>query len=364
VDQAARSFQAAAAKGYKGDVGLPVAAGTCVVFVDALRFDLGDRLARRLTAFEVSIGSRFAAFPTLTPTGQPAVAPLPVGFGAGQAFDAADAHGRSVKGPVFRSALVDAGVQYLDWKSDQTGDVNGIAWTQTNTIDEFGHAQGHALADMLDRYLDLVAERIRGLLSVGWRRVVVVTDHGFLMPAAPALKVTLPLAVTEGDAARKPRVARLKPGATRPNFPIVDWTWSTANVIVEMVSAPGSAAFEAGTIYEHGGLSHQECVTPVLEITTRAGVANPVQITGIRWTGQRCRIDFEPAALDVVAEVRLSPADAGSTVGGPKSISEPGEIKVLVDEEAAAGGTAAYVVLLSADGAVLAQRQTTVGGAA
>lgn len=364
VDQAARSFQAAAVTGYKGDVGLPVAAGTCVVFVDALRFDLGDRLARRLAAFEVSIGSRFAAFPTLTPTGQPAVAPLPAAFGAGKAFDAADPQGRSVKGAVFRAALVDAGVQYLDWKSDQTGDVNGIGWTQTNTIDELGHAQGHALADMLDRYLDLVAERIRGLLSAGWRRVVVVTDHGFLMPAVPALKVTLPLAVTEGDTARKPRVARLKPGATRPSFPIVDWTWSTHDVVVEMISAPGAAAFEAGTIYDHGGLSHQECVTPVIQISPRVGASSPAHITGIRWTGQRCRIDFEPVEADVVAEVRVSPADAASTVGGPKSPSEPGEIKILVDEDEAAEGATAYVVLISTDGALVAQRRTTVRGSA
>jgi hypothetical protein len=181
------------------------------------------------------------------------------------------------------------------------------------------------------------------------------------MPAAPAQKVELPLAITEGDAARKPRVARLKVGAARPDFPIVDWTWG---ISIEMVSAPGAAAFEAGTIYEHGGLSHQECVIPVIDITASAGDSGPAQIAGIRWTGQRCRIDFEPAEADVVAEVRLAPADAASTVGGPKSPSEPGEIKVLVDEEEAAEGTTAYVVLLSADGSVVAQRQTRVGGAA
>lgn len=361
VEDAARAFQSAAVAGYKGETGLDVPAGTCVVFVDALRFDLGQRLAKRLAFFEVSVVARLAAFPTLTPTGQPAVAPIRSGFGAGQGFDAADTQGRSLKGKVFRDALADAGVQYLDWKSGETGDVNKIGWTQTNTIDEFGHAQGHALADMLDQYLDLVAERIQGLLAAGWRRVVVVTDHGFLMPAASATKVELPLAVTEGDAARKPRVARLKPGAARPNFPIVDWTWG---ISIEMVSAPGASAFEAGTIYEHGGLSHQECVTPIMEIAASAGDSGPTQIAGIRWTGQRCRIDFEPPEADVVAEVRLAPADAGTAVGGPKSPSEPGEIKVLVDEEEAAEGTTAYVVLLSADGTVVAQRQTTVGGVA
>ncbi|MEX7468587.1 BREX-1 system phosphatase PglZ type B [Mycobacterium adipatum] len=360
LDAVARAFQAAAVPSYKGEVGLDVAAGTCVVFIDALRFDLAQRLAKRLAALDVSVVARLAAFPTVTPTGQPAVAPVSTRFRAGQAFDAADSEGRSVKGQIFRSALSEAGVQYLDWKASEIGDVNKIGWTQTNTIDALGHDHGHALADMLDQQLDLAAERIRNLLGGGWRRVVVATDHGFVMPATPAQKVNLPLAVTEGDAARKPRVARLKAGAARPDFPIVPWTWDSA---VEMVSAPGAAAFESGTVYEHGGLSPQECVIPIIEISAGETATGPAQIVGIRWTGQRCRIDYEPAESDVVAEVRRAPGDTSSRVGGPKSPSEPGEIKILVDEEDATAGTTAYVVLLAADGTVVAQRQTTVGGA-
>ena len=130
-----------------------------------------------------------------------------------------------------------------------------------------------------------------------------------------------------------------------------------------MVSAPGVAAFESGTIYEHGGLSPQECIIPIIEVSASETPTGPAQIAGIRWTGQRCRVDFEPAEADVVAAVRRAPGDAASTVGGPKSPSEPGEIKILVDEENATAGTAAYVVLLAADGTVVAQRQTTVGGA-
>ena len=360
LDAAARAFQTAATAGYNGEVGLDVAAGTCVVFVDALRFDLASRLVKRLTARDVSVSPRLAAFPTVTPTGQPAVAPVTIHIGAGQAFDAADSEGRSVKGQVFRSALAEAGVQYLDWKASEVGDVNTIGWTQTNTIDALGHDHGHSLVDMLDKQIDLVAERIQSLLISGWRRVVVVTDHGFIMPASAALKVNLPLAITEGDAARKPRVARLKAGAVKPDFPIVPWTWDST---IEMVSAPGAAAFESGTMYEHGGLSPQECVIPIIQVSASESTTGPIQITGLRWTGQRCRVDFEPAEADVVAEVRRAPSDTSSTVGGPKAPSELGEIKVLIDEEEASEGTTAYVVLLSADGAVVAQRQTTVGGA-
>ena len=363
LDEAARAFQAAATD-YSGQVGLDVQHGTCVVFVDALRFDLAHRLARKLAPLSLTMRPRLAAFPTVTPTGQPAVAPVAAKWQAGPAFDAADDQGRSVKGQVFRNALADAGVQFLDWKLAEVGDPIGVGWTQSNTIDALGHDHGHTLSELLDQQLDLVAERIQGLLTAGWHQVTVVTDHGFMLPAAPATKVTLPLAVTEGDTARKPRVARLKAGAKPPDFPVVMWTWDTS---IEMVSAPGAAAFEAGTFYEHGGLSLQECVIPVLDITTGGGTAGGVtataQIEAIRWTGQRCRIDFAPADTEVVAEVRLAPGDSRSIVGGPRQPSDPGEIKVLVDEDMAAEGTTAYVVLLAPDGAILAQRKTTVGGA-
>lgn len=358
VDESARAFQKAAAAGYPGQTGLDIAGGTAVVYVDALRFDLATRVARRLSPLVAAVETRVAAFPSVTPTGQPAVAPIAITAGGGKAFDAADDQGRSLKGAVLRSALGSAGVQYLEWDAAEVGDPTGKAWTQTNSIDSLGHSHGHALADLVDQQLDLVAERVRGLLDAGWQKVVIVTDHGFLLPGLAAQKVTLPLQVTEGDASRKPRVARLKATSARPEFPILPWTWDSS---VDMASAPGSAAFEAGRHYEHGGLSLQECVIPVVTVTRGDALVAPVQIEAVRWTGQRCRIDYGPAEAEIVAEIRLHPGEVSSVVGGPKSPAEPGEVKVLVDEEQAPAGATAWVVLLDPNGGVLAQSQTTVG---
>lgn len=359
LDQSAREFQKAAVSGYNGQTGLDIGAGTCVVYVDALRYDLGMRIVRRLSGLDAVVEPRQAAFPSVTPTGQPAVAPIDIKVTGGSVFDAADGQGRSVKGAVLRSALADAGVQFLEWDTAQTGDPAGTAWTQTNMIDSLGHSHGHQMADLIDHHLFLVAERIRALFEAGWRKVLVVTDHGFLLPGGPAQKVNLPLQVTEGDAARKPRVARLKAVASRPDFPILPWTWASS---VEMVSAPGAAAFESGCLYEHGGLSLQECVIPFITVTNSNAAAAAVQIEAVRWTGQRCRIDFNPAETEVFAEVRLRPADASSAVGGPKPPIDPGEVKVLVDEGRAAPGANAWIVLLDPSGVVVAQVQTTVGG--
>lgn len=359
VDQSARAFQKAAAGVYRGQTGLDVAAGTCVVYVDALRYDLGTRFVRRLSGLVAEAEPRQAAFPSVTQTGQPAVAPIKISVAGGAAFDAADEQGRSVKGAVLRSALTGAGVQFLDWDAALIGDTAGTAWTQTNMIDALGHSHGHQMADLIDHHLDLIAERVRALLDAGWRKVVVVTDHGFLLPGQAAQKVSLPIQVTEGDATRKPRVARLKAAAVRPDFPILPWTWDSS---VDMVSAPGAAAFEAGCLYEHGGLSLQECVVPVVTVTRGGSATAPVQIEAVRWMGQRCRIDYGPAEADVAAEIRLRPSDASSAVGGPKLPTEPGEVKVLVDEEQAPAGVNAWVVLLDPGGGILAQAQTTVGG--
>lgn len=359
VDESARVFQKSAVNNYTGQTGLDIEPGTAVVYVDALRFDLATRVVRRLSPLAAAVETRLAAFPSVTPTGQPAVAPIAINVGGGTSFDAADDQDRSLKGAVLRSALASAAVQFLEWDAAEVGDPSGKAWTQTNSIDSLGHSHGHALADLVDQQLDLVAERVRGLLDAGWRKVVIVTDHGFLLPGQAAQKVTLPLQVTEGDSARKPRVARLKAAAARPAFPILPWTWDTS---VDMVSAPGAAAFEAGRLYEHGGLSLQECVIPVVTVTRGDTTVAPVQVEAVRWTGQRCRLDYSPAEADIVAEIRLRPADASSAVGGPKSPAEPGEVKVLVDEEQAPGGTVAWVVLLDPSGAVRAQTQTIVGG--
>jgi len=271
VDESARAFQKSAVSDYTGQTGLNIDFGTAVVYVDALRFDLATRVVRRLSPLVAVVETRMAAFPSVTPTGQPAVAPIAITVAGGKAFDAADDQGRSLKGAVLRAALASAGVQFLEWDAAEAGDPSGKAWTQTSSIDSLGHSHGHALADLIDQQLDLVAERVRGLLDAGWQKVVIVTDHGFLLPGQPAQKITLPLQVTEGDAARKPRVARLKAAATRPDFPILPWTWDSS---VDMASAPGTAAFEAGRLFVHGGVCLLESAIAFVTVTSEDTVAS------------------------------------------------------------------------------------------
>lgn len=370
VDRNARAFQdLVRSVGYPGSTGLDVEPGTCVVYVDALRLDLAHRLEARLTAWlpslDVAVENRLAPFPTLTPTGQPAVAPVDAEiratWGAGQGFDAGDSQGRSLKGGVLRAALRASDVQYLDWGDVTEGEPSGIGWTQMNDIDSAGHAtKGARFESVIDGLLDRVATRITDLLDAGWARVVVVTDHGFLYPARAAMKVELPLTVTEGEAARKPRVARLREGAPDSGFPTVPWTWDPS---VRMVSAPGAAAFEAGARYEHGGLSPQECVIPVVTVTRPLSALEKslVHVTAVKWIGRRCRIDLAPPRSDVTVELRTYAGDPATAVAGPKTPHSDGEVKLVISEEDAAEGTDVHVVVLDAAGTVVAQHPTQVG---
>jgi hypothetical protein len=364
ADRTARAFQSLIqAESYPGVLGLDVEPGTCVVYVDALRVDLGHRLGEKLAPRRVEMGHRLAAFPTVTPAGQPAVAPVDegvrAGWRAGHDFDAADEQGRSLTGALIRKALTAAGVECLPWDGG-LGDPTGVAWIPTNDIDSAGHAtKGGRFEDVIDELLNRVAARIEDLLTAGWRRVLVVTDHGFLFPGRPARKVELPLAVTAGGSARKPRVARLRDGAPAPAFPTAGASWDQA---VTMVSAPGTTAFEEGVNYDHGGLSLQECVIPQLTVFngSPAEGALTAQIDALKWTGQRCRVDVVPPEPGLAVEVRLSPGDPHSRIGGPKK-TRAGEAKVLVDDDTLEG-QAAYVVLLDQAGAVIAQRETIIGG--
>ncbi|MET3808550.1 hypothetical protein ABIB25_005579 [Nakamurella sp. UYEF19] len=355
VDELAGRFQELAVAGYPGELGLEISDGTCVVFIDALRMDLGHRLLDLLTSggFAASLRGRLTAFPTVTPTGQPSVAPIAVGMTAGPDFSAATVDGVVLKGEGLRKTLAAAQVQFL--AASDVGDPAGRAWTQSNNLDAIGHVSDHQLADRAEVELAAVVMRVRQLLDAGWKKIAIVTDHGFLLPSAPLRKVELPQHFTVGDAARKPRVARLKAGQ-HTDFPELPWTVDPA---VTMVSPPGSAAFVAGTLYEHGGLSVQECVTPVVTVVGGRPAAE-ARIVGFKWIGMRARIDVETAA-PVVVQIRLIAGDPNS-VQVAKTIDGDAEVKLLVEDDALLG-THCAVVLVDTSGQILAQHSSTIGGA-
>ncbi|HHY55155.1 MAG TPA: BREX-1 system phosphatase PglZ type B [Chloroflexi bacterium] len=265
LEQGARALQtlAAAQPGALQSPDLPApTAGTCLLFVDALRFDVARRLADRLTAqgLTTALDWRFAALPPVTPTAKPAVSPVAQRLtGAGQKdfapkiFDG----GSVVNVAVLRSLLTDAGYQVL--AANELGDPAGRAWTEAGAFDRYGHEHGWKLAHRIDEELLLIEERVRSLLARGWRSVRIVTDHGWLLLSGGLPKSELPIHASH---VRKGRCALLKPGVVVDQC-VVPWRWHAATLVA---TAAGIGCFEAGKEYEHGGISAQEIVTPVLDI--------------------------------------------------------------------------------------------------
>jgi hypothetical protein len=218
-----------------------------------------------------------------------------------------------------------------------------------------GHAQGWKLAQRLPEELAALTRRIQSLLEAGWQEVRVVTDHGWLLLPETLPKVDLPEHLTE---VRKGRCARLKATAST-TIQTVPWQWDAS---VRIAMAPGIGSFIAGKEYEHGGLSPQECVVPVLRVRASATDTAPPRILSLKWRGLRCELQIENAPPGARADLRSKPADpATSLAAEPKVIGAEGKASLLVPDDTLEG-TVAAVVVLSAEGTPLAQETTTIGG--
>ncbi|MCY1288785.1 hypothetical protein D9M68_750010 [compost metagenome] len=81
--------------------------------------------------------------------------------------------------------------------AEENGDSQGLAWVQTGNIDEAGHTDNLRLAGRIDSLLQDVYLRVEELLQAGWRKIRIVTDHGWLLTPQPMTKVDLPKHLAE-----------------------------------------------------------------------------------------------------------------------------------------------------------------------
>jgi hypothetical protein len=361
LDEGAIAFQEAAAGGYVPEPAPDWPTGTCVIFSDGLRYDVGKRLESALAdrGLAVELRPRLTALPTVTNTGKPFVSPARVSLGPGPGLDPAVADGGPrVTIDVLRKHLVALGYQVLG--SAAVGDPTGLAWTELGDVDSLGHDQTSKLPRLLYAEVAALVDRIRALLAHGWEQVAVVTDHGWLYLPGGLPKVQLPQHLTVGGANRKARCARLDQGAAT-TMQTVPWTWDPT---VAIAVPPGSSAFEAGQVYEHGGLSPQECVTPVLVIRGAAGsstVATSAVSISVRWRGLRAVAAVAGAPVGGSLDLRRKAGDASTSVAQVVAVlASDGSGKLLVEDEDLLG-TTVFAVVLDATGTVVGQAVIEVG---
>lgn len=365
LDGVTRNFQnLVRSKGYPGVHGVSEAtteyavAGEAVFFVDGLRFDTAQRLLAKLQGLgDVQLGSNWAALPSVTATAKAAVTPVHdrlTGRVTDRDFEPSLADDdKDFSAHYLRKFLNEKGWQYLE--EGESGDPGSNAWLQSGDIDKEGHVKGLKLAARIDTLLDEVVERAEELIAGGWRKIRIVTDHGWILTPRPMVKVDLPKHLTE---TRWSRCAVIK-DSVDSGYQQVGWYWNSA---VSIAMAPGACSFKAGQHYDHGGLSLQECLTPVIEIRNSQPVAAAAAVTAslsdIRWLGLTCKIQAETQAEGVLAVLRTHPGDPDSEITKRKPLKE-GKCSLMVDDQFE--GSSAVLVLLDDQGNVLAKKPTLVG---
>jgi hypothetical protein len=331
-----------------------IESGTCMVFSDGLRFDLAHQLIALLAQTDATADLEWtlAALPTITSTAKPAIAPIGCQLQSGADLTPRSPTGTALDVTVLRKLLGESGFQVL--RGEETGDPTGKAWTELGDIDGYGHDFGLKVARHAVGEVRALRDRVRGLLDAGWQRVVVVTDHGWLLLPGGLPKVDLPEHLTE---VRKGRCARLKDGSTT-ELPTVAWQFDPQ---VRVAIAPGISCFTANQVYEHGGISPQECVVPIVMVEAKA-IVKPVSIESITWRGLRCTVQVAGELSGLQVDLRLKAADAASSLcGSTKPLDENGRASVLVADEDHME-SAAFAVVVSSDGTIRAQVPTGVGG--
>lgn len=344
LERAAQAFQQRVrSDGYPARGVDSVPAGTVVLFVDGLRLDLARQVESTLLAagrLTTDLQHRFTSVPSVTSSGKVWCSP---GFAAAQHHDATATTSAAGFEPTLRVAGSDAaytaerlrraiaeqGVALLDLENLALFPAAGVAWVEfRNDIDADGHNKGLRLAEEAPRHLAELARTIQRLLYAGWQRVRVVTDHGWLLVPGGLPKVELPVALTE---TKWSRCAVLKDAAPSADAQVLAWSYGPH---VRIALAPGIGAFRAGHVFDHGGLTLQESVVPVLDVmaaavTSGSGPSAAPALTAVSWNTRKSICTVLATHADGLALTLLR---LGSAIGEPATIDAAGKGRIVFDE--------------------------------
>lgn len=360
LQESARRLQTAVreANGLPRPVMSSASPGTCTVFIDGLRYDVAQRLAERLhTLGTVTLGHQWTCLPSVTASGKPWCSPIAAAI-TGQAEDTefnprVAADGKPLSSHHFERVLAEHGIQKL--KGAETGDPSAQAWAEAGDLDHYGHEHGIRLAKDMAHQLDSIMERLHALWQAGWAHLRIVTDHGWLLLPKGLPKSELPKHQAE---TRWGRCAVLKDSAQGTSLTF-GWSWCDT---VQIAFAPGVSSFFAGAEYAHGGLSLQESLVPVIDVRRDATAPAMTQATlqSITWKGLRCLVHVESDANDLLVDIRTKAASANTSILNQPKRLESGKVSLAVEDDSYEG-SAAIVVVLTADGQVVQKQPTTVG---
>ena len=333
----------------------------CLLFVDGFRYELARGLVESLEArgLGADLRHRWAALPTLTAAGKPAVTPVAGEIGGralgGDFAPEFEATGRRTDAKALRSAMERLGYQVLGAGTlDAPLGTPARAWAEWGKIDALGHElDAGNFSRKLEDELEGLGDRIAGLLEVGWRAVRVVTDHGWLQMPGGLPKIDLPQHLTVSRGARCAAVA----GDSRPDALIVSWHW---NENESFAAARGAAAFRRSVEYAHGGLSVQECLVPDLMVRASERREASARVQRITWRGFRCFVEATADRGGVSSDLRLKEEPARSVAASPRPLDADGASSLLLADDDHEHSRL-VLVLVDDEDRILDRRETAVG---
>ena len=300
----------------------------------------------------------WSTIPSVTATAKPAASPIADAVQGGEAGDEFSTRlistGQILTNDRFLAAMKALGWQCLS--SDETGDPSGSAWTEAGAIDKRGHNEGWKLARSIETEVRDLFGRIGALLRAGWKEIIVLTDHGWLLLPGGLPKVELKSFLAEN---RWGRCAALKSDA-QTDIPTYKWHW---NPDVAIATPPGAGCYRASMDYSHGGISLQEMVTPVLRMTAARPTGGSARIFEAKWTGAKGRVWVGGHSVGIRVDVRTSQSDPNTSLLADKQARETthdGKVTVFLEDDSDIGKDA-VIVLLDAGEQVIDSLSITLG---
>jgi hypothetical protein len=249
---------------------------TAVLFVDALRIDLAESLRARLDQPNRTVYTRLAlaSLPSKTPVGMASLLPradsdLIVLSKNGKLRS--DISGKDVSAPAGRIDHLRSHIANIE-----VGELKAVSEDQlrqwasnrmpvalmTRDIDDSGEIAASVAPELFEEMVADLARSVTVLHRAGYRRVVIGTDHGFLLIPAD---IELPVRPSPGSGGEMTSSTRYSVGPNSADADCIGFQPSqmgrtgTSNVVLPK----GLTAFGVGGPrhrFVHGGLSPQECV--------------------------------------------------------------------------------------------------------
>jgi hypothetical protein len=260
--------------------------GTRVAYlmVDALRYELGYELNKQLVEdADAQLSVAFATLPSITPVGMASLLPgaynkLSVHVKDGKTtplFDGKPVSDVPSRMGVFKSQYGDRFQEMplkdfmkLPKKKMVENSVDLLVLRSTE-IDSFFENHPEDAPAMMQRELKQIRQAVNKLQTQGFQKVFIVTDHGFYMNNAQEVGDV----VTKPDSTWKVEHQRMLLGNGNLDSHHYNLTSEHTGINTDILQFAGPRSlspYRRGMLYYHGGLSIQECLVPVIEITLKS----------------------------------------------------------------------------------------------